>query len=309
MRLGMGLLAALLASGCSAALLPEPAEDEVVLAPGVKLGGAVDISARVNRFGGISGLRGLPDGGLLMVSDRGRLYRATLGRGDAGSLQSVAIEALPQPDGLAGADVEALTQSGEEWLVSDEATGRLLHLPTGKDGLPSAAGYWGEVQPALQPRSFNAGVETLATLPDGRLLAIHEGEVEPGQHPAALGREGHWQAAFYATDPPFLPTDAVALPDGRLLVLERAVSLLRGFQCRVRAVPAAAIAEGRVMSGPLVAWFRAGLWAENCEGIHALPTADGGAEVLIISDNNHSPLQRTILMQLHLPSILSGIKP
>jgi hypothetical protein len=297
------LVCSLLAGAGRAGQLPDPADGDVVLYHGARRAGGIEITTRANRFGGISGMRGLGKDTLLLLSDRGRLYTAQLQRAPNGALRAATIALVPDATGLAEADAESLAFDGKDWLVSDEATGRLLHIAPTADGLPGAVGEWGPVQPKLAPSITNQAVESLTLLPSGALLAIHEASPNSdGRHPAFIGHEGVWQAAEYSTEAPFVPTDATPLPGGGLAVVERTVSLLRGFQCRVRIVPSAAIKPGARFSGTLVAWFRAGPWADNCEGIHAQPQADGAVELLIVSDNNFSPMQRTILMQLLLPA-------
>ena len=93
-------------------------------------------------------------------------------------------------------------------------------------------------------RPTNEGVETLALLPDGALLAIAEGAwFDDGLH-AAVRMAGDGSVPLrYRAATGFLPTDAEVAGD-QLFVLERRLSLLGGWQARVVAVPLAELPSG-----------------------------------------------------------------
>ena len=91
----------------------------------------------------------------------------------------------------------------------------------------------------------NQGIEALATLPDGALLAVGEGATgDDGRHLAALrSRSGTVRVGEFASDGGLDPTDAVAIGPW-LLILERRLSLLTGWHSRIVAVPIDGIGDG-----------------------------------------------------------------
>jgi len=90
------------------------------------------------------------------------------------------------------------------------------------------------------------------------------------------------------------------IPKGDLLVLERKYSALSGVAIRIRRVALAGLAPGALVDGTII--FTADLndQVDNMEGL-ALHRDAGGAMVLtMISDDNFSALQRTLLLQFTL---------
>jgi len=92
----------------------------------------------------------------------------------------------------------------------------------------------------------------------------------------------------------------VLLPAGELLLLERKFSLVDGVGIRIRRIPLTAMAPGAVVDGPSI--FEADLSAEidNMEGIDAHVTPEGETVLTMVSDDNFSPIQRTLLLQFTL---------
>jgi len=92
----------------------------------------------------------------------------------------------------------------------------------------------------------------------------------------------------------------VLLPPGDLLILERKFSWLGGLGIRIRRIPLKSIGPGAVVEGPSI--FNADLSQEvdNMEGIDAHVTAEGDTVLTMVSDDNFSPIQRTLLLQFTL---------
>jgi hypothetical protein len=92
----------------------------------------------------------------------------------------------------------------------------------------------------------------------------------------------------------------VLLPAGDLLILERKFSWLSGIGIRIRRVPLTSVTSGAVIDGPSI--FEADLANEvdNMEGIDAHLTAEGETVLTMVSDDNFSPIQRTLLLQFTL---------
>lgn len=255
-------------------------------------------------FGGWSGMDWDGDG-LTVISDTGWWGRFHL-RTDA-DLRPVAVDGLTGGP-LGGVDTSAKDQSDAEevlrvpqgWLVSFERRHRLWlysddlggdHLavtaPAGMAGLPD-----------------NEGVETLARLKDGRIIAIAEGAEGEATTPAWIGPlGGPWRQLVYSHVGAFHPTGAATLPNGDLLVVERSFSLLAGMAMRLRRIPAAQLdgGEGGLLTGEELAQLSLPLTVDNFEAVAVRQRADGRVVALVLSDDNFNPMQSTLLMALLLP--------
>ena len=81
-------------------------------------------------------------------------------------------------------------------------------------------------------------------------------------------------------------SDAVLLPSGDLLLLERKFSLLDGIGIRIRRIALASVVPGAVIDGPSI--FNADLGSEidNLEGIDVHVTPEGDTVLTLVSDDN-----------------------
>ncbi len=123
----------------------------------------------------------------------------------------------------------------------------------------------------------NQGIEALATLPDGVLLAVGEGATgDEGRTPAALRSRSGTVRVGFASGGGLHPTDAVAVGPW-LLILERRLSLLTGWHSRIVAVPIDRLAtEPRWRRrGRELALSRDRELGENYEGLAATPDGAG----------------------------------
>jgi hypothetical protein len=167
---------------------------------------------------------------------------------------------------------------------------------------------------AVQGMADNLGLEALAVAPAASALA--GAIVVIAEH--FLDREGNHRG--FILDGPragpltlrrsddFDVSDAAFLPTGDLLVLERKFGFLSGFAMRIRQIPAAMVVPGGLMDGPVLLRADALTGVDNMEGMAVRPQSDGGAVIFLISDDNHSFLQRTILLAFALKP-LSAAQP
>jgi hypothetical protein len=92
----------------------------------------------------------------------------------------------------------------------------------------------------------------------------------------------------------------VLLPSGDLLILERKFSWLAGVGIRIRRIRLQSVAPGAVVDGPSIFDADLGQEVDNMEGIDAHVTDDGDTVLTMVSDDNFSLLQRTLLLQFTL---------
>ncbi|MEQ8402476.1 MAG: esterase-like activity of phytase family protein [Roseitalea porphyridii] len=270
--------------------------------------GGIAVTSDDARFGGLSDLVLDANGeNLTAVTDAGRWLTARLTYDRAGNLNGATntrMGPLRDPRGLLLSgkryqDAEALTRlSDGSLLVAFERDHRLLVFPKGGlAGLPQAVAP----PPGLQSLRANAGIEALLALPDGGLLAFTEGH-KAGDNFRVYLRDASGQLHNLALKPTglFVPTAAALLPAGDVILLERRFTLLGGFGARLSRIPLTAIRPGAVLDSKEIAELRAPLTLDNFEGL-AVHEAEGGTTRLtLVSDDNFSPLQRTLIVQFEL---------
>lgn len=266
--------------------------------------GGLELDTSAWGFGGLSGLNLAPDLTLTAVSDRGRWWRAPLrlsggnlaGIGEArfGPLRDATGAPLGQS---ANADSESLARlPNGDWLVGMERRHRILRF---RDLAGPSQPF--EAPPGLEAAPRNGGLEALTVLADGRLLAIAEDLAggEPESRAAWIGSfQGAriaWRRTEYLPAPGLVPTDAAALPDGGALVLERRFTLFGGFSARLAQVSAAALRGPAPLAGETWLELPPDAPAENWEGV-ATVRHEGRTLVALVSDDNQSAFQRTLLL-------------
>lgn len=265
-------------------------------------------------FGELSDIRVSPDGArFIALSDKGAVVRGRLSHRADGTLSAAAdydLRVLPElgmaPGDVRRRDSEGLAALGDgTWAVSFERDHRIAIYNHEFTRLISTLPR----PPGIEQRKDNQGIEALATLADGSIVALAEGASAPGRHDGWRWSGGSWTRFVYAALDPFRPTAAARLPDGDLLVLERRSSWAGGLGARITVVPAAAIAEGVVVEGREIGRIDPPQIMENFEGIDVRAGADGRVFVYLISDDGGSPILRTVLLMFELPPDLVKAGP
>ncbi len=297
------LLAGLaLLPGCARASAPVLAAP---IRPFLEPLGALALDTSPWGFGGLSGLHLAADLTLTAISDLGRWWRAPLvlregrlvaiGEVRHGPLRDAAGQPLRR--GMQG-DAEGLARLPDgDWLVSFERRHRILRFrDLAGPGQPIDA------PPGIEESPSNGGLEGLAVLADGRLLALAEalpGASGPESRAAWLGTLSAarvtWRQTSYLPASGLEPTDAAGLPDGGALVLERRFSIFGGFTGRLAHVPAATLRGGGPLSGETWLDLPPDAPAENWEGV-AVARHGGRNLVALVSDDNQRPFQQTLLL-------------
>ena len=94
-------------------------------------------------------------------------------------------------------------------------------------------------------------------------------------------------------------TDLAFLPDGDAVLLERRFALFGGFGCRLRRIASDCLGPGARVDGEIVYESDGSHQVDNMEGL-AVHREGGEIVVSLISDNNFSSLQRTLLLEFAL---------
>jgi hypothetical protein len=271
------------------------------------------LTSRFPGFGGLSGLRLDAKGErFITLSDKGTWFAGRIvyrGREMTG-LDDVEAAPLLGADGRpitarGWFDSESIALDGSLVYVGLERVNQILRYDFSKD-FTRARGEVIAVPPAVRKLPFNRGLEALVMVPKGMplagtLIAISE---------RGLDRDGNIIAFLIGGKTPgqfsvrrsndFDVSDAVLLPSGELLILERKFSWLSGVGIRIRSIPLKSVAPGAVVDGPSIFDADMGDEVDNMEGIDAHLTPQGETVLTLISDDNFSMVQRNLLLQFTL---------
>ena len=271
---------------------------------------AEDTVGRLRFLGGLSGLA-LDAAGrrLVAVSDAGYWFTADIvlhdGRRLAG-LDNAALWPLRDLDGapLEGkraGDAGAVERVGDsDYIVAFERDHRLWRYDA-EGGLAQARPVALGRPAGLESVPDNRGLEALAVLSDGRLLAITEGGLDDaGDLRGWLIEDGAAAPLGYRPTPFFRPTDLAVLPSGEVLVLERSFIPPASLAARVRIIAAADITPGARLRGVEIAKLKPPLVVDNFEGLAVHRDALGRILLYVVSDDNYNALQRTLLLMFEL---------
>jgi hypothetical protein len=274
--------------------------------------GGLVLESAYKDFGGLSGLRVSADGAhLLAVTDKGNWLRARIVyRGKTPiAIADADMAPILGPDGRplkrrGWYDTEALALDNGIAYVGIERVNQIVRFDIGKDGL-GARGQPLAVPGGMKLLPHNQSIECVEVAPNngplaGSLVSISEQGLDTGGNLMSF-LIGSTPGVFSLkrTDE-FDVSDCAATPDGRLLVLERRFSWIRGLAMRIRSVPFAAIKPGALVDGPELIVADTGFQIDNMEGLSVHRDASGALVLTIISDDNFSPLQRTVLLQFAL---------
>jgi hypothetical protein len=269
-----------------------------------------ELTSNDSRFGGLSGLELSADGSMLYaVSDHGYWFSARLHHDPQGRLTGLGpweIAPLLTPDGSKlgwrQRDAEALARDRDgSFIVAFERAHRLWRYPPSADPLASLPQLL--ASPAdLQKAPINGGLEALTVLPDRRLLALTENYKNPdGSIKGWLIEKDRFFPLSYLQSDGFRPTDLATLASGDVLLLERWYHRIGGVAVRVRRLSRESIRAGARLKGEEVVRIDPSIEIDNFEGLAVRVDPVGGTLLYMISDDNYSQLQRTLLLQFHLP--------
>jgi hypothetical protein len=271
------------------------------------------LTSRFRGFGGLSALR-LDNKGerFIALSDKGTWFTGRIvykGREMVG-LDDVEASPILGPDGKpitarGWFDTESIALDGSLVYVGIERVNQVLRFDFAK-GFTRAAGEVVPLPPAARKLPFNKGLEALVMVPKGfalagTLIAISERGLDAGGNIIGflVGGKTPGQFGVRRTEN-FDISDAVLLPSGDLLLLERKFSLLGGIGIRIRRVALTSVAPGAVIDGPSIFDADLGMEIDNMEGIDAHVTEEGDTVLTLVSDDNFSMIQRNLLMQFTL---------
>ena len=263
-------------------------------------------------FGGLSGWRLDPKGErFIALSDKGGWFTGRIVYSGREMTGLADVEAAPMigPDGRpitarGWYDSESIALDGSLVYVGLARVNQVLRFDFSK-GFTRSRGEVVPLPPAARKLPNNKGLEALVMVPKGlplvgTLIAISERGLDANGNLIAflVGGPSPGQFSIRRTEN-YDVSDAVLL-SGDLLILERKFSWLAGIGIRIRRIPLKSVAPGALVDGPSIFEADLGEEIDNMEGIDAHVTGEGDTVLTMVSDDNFSMLQRTLLLQFTL---------
>ncbi len=276
--------------------------------------GGLEMTSGNRLFGSLSSIRFRQDqASFVGVLDTGHWMTGRIERDAAGRLSGLADVVITSMrnaegrtfEGKGRMDAEGLALHGDRVLVSFEQNHRVDVYPDPGFAASAVTGNYPIPFPRKELRA-NRGFETVAVSPadsplkGGTLIVAERSLDDAGNAYAAIldgPLKGKLALAHYGD---FDATDGAFLPNGDLLLLERRFNLAEGIGMRIRRIKSADIRPGAVMDGEILLQSDFGYQMDNMEGLDVFKAADGSTHVIIVSDDNHSILQRNLMLEFKL---------
>lgn len=276
--------------------------------------GGLEMTSYDRDFGGLSAFRFLkPGSDFIGVADTGFWF-----------FGSIVHDAAKRPSGMQNfrmtqmvdetgepidkkwdVDAEGLAVKDGIATVGFERNHRIARFKIEPDAMKAPFGLVDFLVPKNELRQ-NRGFETVVTSnPDGphqgALVVVSEKSLDKEGNIFAAILEGPHKGIFTVRrDGEFDITDGAFLPDGDLLLLERSFSMATGVKMRLRRIFGDSIVKGAVADGRALMTADMGYQIDNMEGLDVWTRDDGALMVSLISDDNHSILQRNLYLEFVL---------
>ena len=205
-----------------------------------------------------------------------------------------------------GFDAEGMVLGKDRVYVSFERIHRIAAFPY--PGFETSLPI--DVQsPVLTPGEHlreNGGMEALLKDADtgplgGALFFVAERSYNKQGNFIAGVQSGPKKGSFYVERlAPYDVTDGVVLDDGSFLLLELKFGLNDGIGMRIRKFSIADITPGATLKGETLMEADFSHQIDNMEGLDAYKAADGSTHLIVISDDNHSLLERNLMLEFKM---------
>ncbi|MBB4009269.1 hypothetical protein GGQ71_003551 [Rhizobium taibaishanense] len=276
--------------------------------------GGLDLSSSNSLFGAWSSIRFRPDGKhFIGVLDTGDWISGSILRDDKGRLSGLAEVSLsPMLDRQGNSrtpkrmmDAESLAIRDDKIYVGFEERHRIDQYPL--DGFETAKPERSLPLPfSKKVLGSNRSLEMLTASPadgplDGGLVTVTEESLDEDGNLYAGVVDGPQMGGFKVVrKDDFDVTDGAWLPDGDLLLLERRFKFPSGFGMRIVRVKGETIKPGALVDGEVLLEASQASQIDNMEGLDVIDMGDGDLRVILVSDDNHFLLQRTLMLEFRL---------
>ncbi|TCP84337.1 hypothetical protein C8J31_108144 [Rhizobium sp. PP-CC-2G-626] len=276
--------------------------------------GGLDLTSDNALFGAFSSIRFRPDGAHFVgVLDTAHWLEGRIERDPGGRLSGfgdVTVTSMKDRQGRtesakARMDSEGVALRGDQVLVSFEGDARVDIYPD--PGFTQSRPL--KTLPILLPRDRlkrNRSLEMVAVSPQDSPLAgapviVAELSFDKDDHLLAAVLEGPRKGVFGVVQKdPFAVTDGAFLPNGDLLLLERRFSFAAGLGMEIRRIKADDIRPGAVVDGEVLISADLGYQIDNMEGLDVVVQPNGDIHLILVSDDNHSILERSLMLEFKL---------
>lgn len=264
-----------------AAALGSAADMSELLPPAVKFIEGWHLTSAEGDFGGLSGLEIMPTGDLLAVSDKGYFFTFDPDGKKRPTLMPLYDAVGKSLVGKTKGDAEGLALKDGVAFVSFEREHRILAYPLKACGV-AARGllFAGSPEKLLGTKlRANDGAEALDMTTDGRIRAGYETVIDGRAPLVTFNPDG--------TAAP--PVEFIAVdPDFKLVGADDGFFLFRAYDREA--------GNRNIIRGPNIEFKLAPpLNVDNFEGIAVQPLETGITRIYLISDDNFSARQRTLL--------------
>lgn len=279
------------------------------------LGGLV-MATKNGELGAVSSIRILPDRKhFISIMDTGHWAMGEIERDSDGKLSGIKDYKIYSMMGSASRkskdhkdnlDAEGMVIGDGHIHVSFERDHRIATFPF--EGFEAAKPLTLE-KPVLDKGTklrSNGGMEAILKSPDdgpleGALVFVAERTYDGKGNFIAGVQSGPGKGMFQIERVgPYDVTDGVFLKDGTFLLLERKFGLKEGIGMRIRRFDGADIGPGKTVSGAIVMEADFSHQIDNMEGLDAFIGADGSTHLIVTSDDNHSLLERNLMLEFKL---------
>ena len=276
--------------------------------------GGLSMTSSGRHFGALSGIAfSTPGADFVGVADTGFWFHGRIERDGEGRPSGISgFRMQPMVDaegreieGKHDSDAESIDLAGTRVTASFERAHRIVEFELTDAGI----GEPGRSLDFLVPRNElrqNRGFETVATSPResplaGARVAVTEKSLDARGDLFAAVLEGPQKGVFtVARSGEFDVTDGAFLPDGDLLLLERKFSMATGVEMRLRRIAGASIRKGARVDGEVLMEANMAYQIDNMEGLAVWRRDDGAVMLSLVSDDNHSILQRNLYLEFRL---------
>lgn len=276
--------------------------------------GGVRLTSGASLFGALSSIRFRPDGRqFVAVLDTGhwltgRVERNADGRivaiRDADISEMIDRRGRPSP-GKSEMDAESVALVPGGVAVGFEQRHRIDLYPDPGFQASKPVAAIDMLIPANSLRS-NRGLETLVAAPAasplaGALVAIAEKSEDKDGNLLAAILGGPLKGRFTVKrSGDYDATDGAFLPNGDLLLLERRFSLASSIGMRIRRIKGETIRPGALVDGEVLIDADFSHRIDNMEGLDVIAGPDGAPRIVVVSDDNHSLFQNTLMLEFRL---------
>lgn len=267
--------------------------------------GGLELRANDMTFRGLSAIEVLDNNRIVAVSDEADWIEAQLVLDERGYLTGFTdVRSAWMRDergrpftNKRDGDSEGLAQLADgRFAVSFERTHLIRIYDLNRDG-PFGSAAMGPRLEGVARLPANAGLEALAAFDDALLTGAEGGdEATTPLWLAPIDAAAPVRARFsYPLSGAFSLTAMDRLPDGSFVAIERFYAPVIGPRARITRF-AAPSGEGGAVEPEVLALLEPPIPVDNFEGVSAVRAPDGATRIYIVSDNNGSAQQRTLLL-------------